>query len=124
LLNDKVFFWLTEARLQKLLGAKAYRNLRHTVLHVDTARLLDRHADRVVLSPINSGCTKPMPAPRGRDTFRSLRDYPFDDWLKKRGSADAVVELAVKDGVRDIAEFVIRVEETGAGKSPVTVWSI
>jgi hypothetical protein len=113
ILNGMVFFWLTEERLDRLRGARPYRNTSHTILHVDTRALLERHAERVRLSPINSGCTKPYPAPRGRDTFLSLEEYPFDQWNKKRSGKDPVVELAVKGGVTDISDFVIRVLEVG-----------
>nr|WP_245677815.1 hypothetical protein [Chondromyces crocatus] len=123
LLNGKVFFWLSRARLDTLLQARAYRDKRQTVLTVDTARLLERHAHRTHLSPINSGATKPVPRPRGRDTFLPLSDYPFDSWRAKRGVRDAVVELTVERGVTDIAELVVHVEEVGGGIEPVTLWA-
>lgn len=40
LINDRVFFWVSEARLLKLLGAREYRALEHDVLTLDTASLL------------------------------------------------------------------------------------
>ena len=43
LLNAQVFFWLDSRRLDKLLGALAYRDRRQTVLTLDTACLLSRH---------------------------------------------------------------------------------
>jgi hypothetical protein len=122
ILNDKVFFWLSEKRLDTLLNAAAYRGKRQTILTVDTATLLERHADRVLLSPINSGCTKPMPQPRGHDTFSSLADYPFDAWDRKRKRRDPVVELTVRYAVPDIRDFVLRVEERGGGQPSVLVW--
>jgi hypothetical protein len=122
ILNDKVFFWLTEERLERLLRARAYRDQRHTVLQLDTARLLARHEGNVVLSPMNSGCTKPFPFPRGSRTFSPMREYPFDETSKKRGRRNAVVELAVVRGVPDVADFVLRVEERGAGKAARTIW--
>jgi hypothetical protein len=39
-LNGRVFFWLRLSRLTRLLNARLYRHSRHTVLHVDTARLV------------------------------------------------------------------------------------
>lgn len=122
ILNDKVFFWLSAERLERLLNAAAYRGKRQTVLTVDTAALLARHADRVLLSPINSGCTKPMPQPRGRDTFLSLADYPFDAWDCKRRRKDPVVELTVRYAVPDICDFVVRVEERGGGMATRLLW--
>ena len=35
LLNRKVFFWVTEERVQQLLGARMYRNRAHTVITLD-----------------------------------------------------------------------------------------
>lgn len=110
LLNGKVFFWLTAERVTRLLSARAYRDREHTVLTIDTARLLQNHQRDVTLSPINSGSTVYKPQPRGADTFQTLVDYPFDVWRKKRGRTTAIAELAVTHEVRDIREMVLRVE--------------
>lgn len=111
ILNEKVFFWLTRPRLYKLLNAKFYRNKRHCLLTIDTGKLLERHASRVLLSSMNSGCTKPYPHPRGRDTFLSLDNYPYEHWNRKRRGKDPIVELTVHYSVPDIKDLVIRVEE-------------
>jgi hypothetical protein len=80
-------------------------------LTVDTKKLLARHLKETVLSPINSGCTVPFPHSRGIDTFLPVGEYPYEEWRRKRGTArEAVVELAVLGGVRDIAEILTRVE--------------
>lgn len=110
LLNSRVFFWLTAERVARLLSARAYRDREHTVLTIDTARLLQNHEAEVTLSPINSGSTVYNPQPRGADTFQSLANYPFGAWRKKRGRTTAIAELAVGHEVRDISEMVIRVE--------------
>jgi len=123
LLNRRVFFWLDTDRLDRLLKAKAYRERRQTVLTIDTAQLLQRHSDRVRLSPINSGATKPMPAPRGRNTFLPVADYPYDSWRKKRGARGAVVELTVEYAVPDIVECVQTVVLVGGGEPEVALWS-
>ncbi len=100
-LNRRVFFWVEWKRLLRLLGARAYQDRPHLVLEVDTAELLDRHAERVTLSPINSGATFAMsPAPRGPDTFRRVADHPEDK---------PIVELSVDYAVPDIADFVLSV---------------
>ncbi len=101
LLNGKVFFWLTEARLAKLLGARPYRAHEHDVLQLDTARLVAAYRDAITLSRINSGSTIRKAAPRGPDTFRSIADYPI------RPGRERAVELAVTGGIPDIARFVI-----------------
>ncbi len=109
LLNRMAFFWITEARVQTLLGAKLYRNLEHTVITIDTASLLARHADRVSLSPINSGNTLYNPPRRGRYTFLSIAEYPFEERRRKRGLANAVAELAVDYSVPDLIRHTIAV---------------
>lgn len=109
-LNEKVFFWLSHDRLMRLVRAKAYRAKKHCVLTIDTARLLSRHVDRVVLSPINSGCTKPYPHPRDRNTFLPIHLYPYDYWRSKRRKNDSIVELAVQYSVPGISEMVKNIE--------------
>lgn len=117
ILNGKSFFWLQEHRLQRLLQARAYREESHCILTVDTRMLIEKHRERINLSPINSGCTKPMPHPRGKDCFLSLQEYPFDYWVKKRGkNGDSAVELTVEYAVPDISRLVTRVEIRKAGK--------
>jgi hypothetical protein len=110
ILNGKVFFWLSERRLLRLLGAKAYREFPQTVLTLDTESLVKAHSKKILLSPINSGSTIMQPQPRGNDTFRSIEDYPFDEWRKKgRSKRNAVVELVVPGGVLDVMDHVLAV---------------
>ncbi|SEE67750.1 hypothetical protein SAMN05519104_7020 [Rhizobiales bacterium GAS188] len=106
LLNGRVFFWLTEHRLQKLLCAGAYRHQDHIVLKVHTALLIRDYADRIELSPINSGCTRPYAHPRGRETFLPIASYPYAVWRKKRSRFETVVELTVIDGVPNIVDYI------------------
>jgi hypothetical protein len=109
-LNSRVFLWLTQERLQRMLNAAAYRDQTHVVLTIDTYALLERHYKRVVLSPMNSGATKPYPFPRGSSTFRRLDNYPLAEMVKKRGNRDPIVELAVDYSLPDIREMVLAVE--------------
>ncbi|WP_437911052.1 DUF7002 family protein [Sorangium sp. So ce327] len=120
ILNSMVFFWLTEKRLKRLLEAVEYRDRRQTVLTIDTARLLERHGDRVRLSPMNSGNTRPYPHPRGHDTFLPLSQYPFES--RKARGLEAVVELTVGRSVPDIRDLILRVEETGGGRPASVLW--
>jgi hypothetical protein len=114
-LNRRVFFWVERKRLLKLLGARAYRDRPHLVLEVETAGLLERHAERVSLSPINSGATFALgPAPRGPDTFRRIADYP---------GGRTVVELSVDYSVPDIAEFIVRVGRWWGTEELEEIWS-
>ncbi len=113
-LNGRVFFWVKWKRLLKLLGARAYKDRPHLVLEVDPAELLDRHAERVTLSPINSGATFAMnPAPRGPDTFRRIADHPEDK---------PIVELSVDYAVPDIINFVRSVSRWHGTEKLEEVW--
>lgn len=115
ILNDKVFFWVSLKRLQRLLDAKAYRSQSQTIITLRTASLVAAHRDRILLSPINSGSTIMRPQPRGRRTFLPVSDYPFDDWRRRRTAADAVVELVVSGGVEDVASHVLAVHRVVEG---------
>jgi len=114
-LNRRVFFWVERKRLLKLLGARAYRDRPHLVLEVETAGLLERHAERVTLSSINSGATFALgPAPRGPDTFRRVVDHP---------DGKPIVELSVDYSVPDVAEFTLRVGRWWGTEELEEVWS-
>jgi hypothetical protein len=108
LLNQRVFFWLTRERLLRLLCAGTYADQSHDVLEIDAAGIVDAYRDRITLCPINSGCTKPFPHPRGAATFKSIGDYPYDAWRRKRKRGERVVELSVLGGVPDVSRFVRR----------------
>jgi hypothetical protein len=109
LLNSKVFFWLSRDRLIRLLRAGAYRMQEHDVLELDAKPLIDAYREKISLSPINSGCTKPFPTPRGNSTFLGIADYPYSHWKTKRKRGERVVEIAIDYGVPDIAKFVRKV---------------
>jgi hypothetical protein len=109
LLNQKVFFWLTRDRLLRLLHAGAYKTMAHDILEVDTRSLVSAYFHAIWLCPMNSGCTKPVPHPRGEDTFLRIPDYPYAGWRKRRRRGERVVELAVDYSVPDICKYVRRV---------------
>lgn len=105
LLNGKVFFWVSRTRLDRHRAARTNRDRAHDVLTVDTRELLARHGDRVTLSPLNSGAAFPLSRlPRGRDTFRPLTTFP---WEQRRRTAprEPVVELTVEHAVPDVTAF-------------------
>ena len=108
-LNNRVFFWLTEERLIRLLKAKEYRNNKQLVLTLDTSKLLEQHSNKVNLSPLNTGCTRPCPWPRGSKTFLPLSKYPFEG-RRKYGIKNTIVELTVGYTVPDIMSFVDRAQ--------------
>lgn len=106
LINQKVFFWVEEERLNRLLGARDYRKLEHDVLTLDSATFIPAYAQTIWLCHMNSGNTMPIPHRRGRDVFRRIPDYP----VKRSGKpAKPVVELVVDYAVPDIANFVVEV---------------
>lgn len=109
LLNGRVFMWLTRDRLDRLLAARPYRDLEHDVLELDAAPLVAACRERITLSPINSGATKPFPRDRGKDTFLPIADYPYASWRERRKVGERVVELAVAGGILGIGRFVRRV---------------
>jgi hypothetical protein len=110
-LNRKVFFWVTEKRLNRMLEAYG-RSEGNTVLILDATKLLARPSVSITLSSINTGCARRRAALRGRETFCSLKDYPFDEVKKKRhGVANAVAELAVDWCLPEIEDLVIQVEQ-------------
>lgn len=120
MLNRKVFFWLTEARLETLLAA--YSDRTQLVLEIDTAAMLRKHGNKVLLTPMNTGCTSPMAFPRGVDSFLPPHAYPFEENRRKKGGrAKAIVELTVDYAVPDIADFTVRAtnREFKNGKSAV-----
>jgi hypothetical protein len=108
LLNKFVFFWLTPERLQTLLCARAYRDHPHAVLTVETLPFVRKYEQRIVLSPMNSGNTQPIAHERSPETFKKMRDYPFQE-RAHRGYYYQVVELAVEAGA-DVTESVLSVD--------------
>lgn len=120
ILNARVFLWLSRDRLHRLLMAKPYRALEHDVLELDAASVVAAYRARITLSPINSGATRPFPAPRGRDTFLPIDEYPYARWRRQRKAGERAVELAVTGGLPDVERFVRRVL-TMRGKDVVAV---
>lgn len=106
LINNKVFFWVEEERLHRLLGARDYRNLEHDVLTLDSAAFIPAYAESIWLCHMNSGNTWPIPHRRSMDIFRRIPDYP----VKRSGKPmKNVVELVVDYAVPNIADFVLEV---------------
>ncbi len=115
LLNRRVFFWLEESRLDILRGAQAYRAQRQTVLTLDTRGIIENYPTRIRLTHMNTGATRPFAHERGRNTFCTIKNYPF---RKRR----RVVELTVAREVRDMSKYVLTVEELGGNQPPLTIW--
>lgn len=123
ILNARVFFWLTKPRLLRLLNAGSYRDEVHDVLELQTAALVADYRASITLAPINTGCTKPLPTERGKDTIARIDDYPYAEWKAKgRSRFERVVELAVSPGVPDVEDYVLRVVEMKGDRELRAIW--
>ena len=121
ILNARVFFWLLRSRLMRLLKARAYRKAEHDVLEIDTASLVDAYRERITLAGINTGATKPIPAPRGKATIVGIAEYDYAGRILTH-PREPVVELAVEIGVPDIADFTQRVVVMKGEVEVAEVW--
>ncbi len=106
-LNSMVFFWMTENRLLRLTGARAYRGVEHEVIVFDTRSIIEAFSSKIWLCPINSGCTKPMPHPRDHNTFQRIADYDYVFWKSKRPRGERVVELCVEYSGPNVRQFIV-----------------
>ena len=118
LINGKTFFWPEETPLGWMLNAPPYRGREHAVIVVPTESLLSQYSKSITLSPINSGSVHParatgLPRPRGRETFRSIRDHTTP-WIS---------ELAVEHSVPNIAELASHVEARQGRRTLRVLWS-
>lgn len=117
LINGKVFFWVQEERLMRLL--KSYGNEPHDVLEVDTASLLKAHAGNVSLCRMNSGNTLPFPHPRTPGDFQRIADYE----VRANGTPiKPIVELVVDYHVPDIADHVRAVRRMQGDRDLGILW--
>lgn len=108
-LNSRVFFWLTESRLERLRTSSAYRDRRHDILTVDTVALLNEYAETVELAHLNSGAVHPgANYPRGVGTFSTIAEYPWSDRVAV-APREPIVELTIPYAVTDIGRFVVDV---------------
>jgi len=116
LLNSKVFFWLDRERLSCL--RRVYRTLPQIVMSIDTERLLARHAERITLTPINTGNARRQPALRGPQTFVPYTVWVESGWAsetealhtRQRPRSHKPAELTVAYAVPDIMDFVVDVQ--------------
>lgn len=72
------------------------------MLTVNTAGLVGEYEWSIWIAPINTGSVLYRPAPRGRDTFLSIRRY---DHAKR-----PVKEVAVQEGVPNLLDHLVRAE--------------
>jgi hypothetical protein len=105
-LNGRVFFWLSEARLDRLRGAPPYRARRHDILTLGTMALLDVHALHVELAHLNTGAVHAGARyARGAGTFRTIGDYPWRERVRV-APLEPIVELTLPYALYDVDDFV------------------
>ena len=113
--SGKVFFWPTRKRVETLLCARAYRNRSHTVITVDTLKLLEAHGKQTTVSRINSGAAVYKAVERGSMTFKSSANL-----LPNDGVAELAVEYSVPSV--SVASCAVRVEEMECGVTKSLIW--
>jgi hypothetical protein len=108
-LNGRVFFWLTEERLDRLRGAPPYAAREHDILTIDTQALLRSHGNAVELAHLNTGAVHPSANyPRGVGTFQPITSYPWSARMQANAN-EPIVELTVPYAVPNIANLVLDV---------------
>ncbi len=123
LINAHIFFWLDPARLNRQRAACDPRP--QVVLTVDAGKLVAAYAERVALTPINTGNARRRPAKRGAATF-----VPYAAWVTSAWASEAAslgisvrppshppVELTVAGSIPNIMQFVVRVQKLAPGQS-------
>jgi hypothetical protein len=121
LLNGRVFFWTSERRLQRLLTARAGRDVAQLELTVDTRSIVERYRDRILLAGMNTGSTIRRPLPRGPQTFLPIAHFPYAERRRTRSAPDALVELTVAHAVQDVMNHLIAADLVGP-EGRVEVW--
>ena len=109
ILNNRVFFWSSEDGLNRLLNARMNQGRKRLVLVIDTLKLAEAYADTIEICPINSGSIIRKPARRGLQTFTPLGAMPYENWQKKRGRKDNILEVTVLKSIPDIKDYVTEV---------------
>ncbi len=113
-LNERVFFWVDERSLHRLLNAVASRQRDRVVLVFDTESLAQAYAGQIELSPINSGSSLRKPARRGHATFAPLLRQSYAEWRQlrvERGektTPDTIKEVTVLGGIEHVEHFLVR----------------
>jgi hypothetical protein len=115
-LNQRVFFWPTTKRLNKMIAA--YPQVPQTVLEIGSRTLLERCRKRVQLSRINSGTIQFNAPPRGNGTFEEFFAYPYGN----RNDTPAEVTVMGSISAADIGDMLLNVFHLANG-SRTLIWS-
>ena len=121
MLNDRVFFWIDPARVNRQLHACGPRP--QVVLTLDTARLVAAYQAQVALSPINTGNARRRPARRGAATFVPYAQWVDSGWASEaaalgtsaRPRSHAPVELTVAAAIPDAERYIVNVTPVPTG---------
>jgi hypothetical protein len=122
LINARVFFWLDPARLNRQRAACNPRP--QVVLTVDANKLVAAYAEKIAVTPINTGNARRRPARRGTATFVPYTAWVTSAWASEaanlgtpvRPSSHPPVELTVAGSIPDIMQFVVRVQHLAPGQ--------
>ncbi len=123
LINEHVFFWLDPERLNRHRAACNARP--QIVATVDADRLIHAYADKVELTPINTGNARRKPARRGAATFVPYSIWKESGWAIEaeslggltRSRSHIPVELTVRGSIPDVMNFVVDVQELAPGQT-------
>jgi hypothetical protein len=122
LINARVFFWLDPARLNRQRAACDLRP--QVVLTVDASKLVAAYAEKIAVTPINTGNARRRPARRGAATFVPYAAWVTSAWTSEaaslgppvRPSSHPPVELTIAGSIPDIMQFVVGVQQLAPGQ--------
>lgn len=118
-LNGRVFLWLSEKRLMRMLNARPYQGSAHDVLTLDTRSFVEAYAERIKVCPINSGFAMPMfgkVTPRSFESFETIAQRAEDRGLS------GLAELTVAYSAPEAWRFVVSVESWRGERCLGTIW--
>ncbi|WP_164478737.1 DUF7002 family protein [Mycolicibacterium stellerae] len=126
MLNERVFFWIDPARVNRQHRACGTRP--QIVLTIDTARLIATYQAQVSVSPINTGNARRRPARRGAATFVPYTQWVDTGWASEaaalgtspRRRSHAPVELTVTGAIPHADQYIVDMSplHTGGHFSP------
>ena len=102
--------------MRTFLNARPQRDRVHDVLTVKTQSLLERHSARITLTSFNTGSVGRPRKRRGINSFQTVEDFPLEK------GRNEVAEVVVDNGIPDIAQFTLSVEQWMGETFQRTVW--
>ncbi|WP_420969090.1 DUF7002 family protein [Bradyrhizobium sp. B120] len=115
MLNGLVFFWFDRARVDRHVRA-AHSRQQH-LLTIDVARLVERYAAALRVTPFNTGNAKRKPASRGPRSFVPVDEWLANGWIfecqaggKPRPPSHRPAELVSLVPIPDVLELCVGIE--------------